>query len=299
MRRRTFIGAAAATIAAPAFAQDAGQPTEPNVNTTLVKSGYAPVNGLEMYYEIHGEGGTPLVLIHGAFSAIGSSFGAMLPGLAATRQVIGLELQAHGHTADIDRPLTYENFAADVAAALAHLGIAKADLLGYSLGSRVAFEVASRHPDLVRKLVLLSFGHRMDTLQPGLKDGLGEMQPSMMYGSPWHVEYQAIAPQPENFDRLFEKKTVLDKATVDIADEAVAALTQPTMLLAGDADLVTIEGVATAFRLLGDGGFGDTPAGQPKNAVGIVPGASHVTVVAKADVLVPMVTGFLDRDHAV
>src|ERR671910_1450105 len=124
-------------------------------------SGYAEVNDLHMYYEIHGTG-QPLVLLHGAFSAIGTSFGELLPQLAKTRQVIAFEMQAHGRTADIDRPLTIEQMADDTAAALRHLGIEEADIFGYSMGGSVALHLAIRHPDVVRKLVLASVTYKLD-----------------------------------------------------------------------------------------------------------------------------------------
>ncbi len=161
-------------------------------------SSYASVNGLQMYYEIHGTG-QPLVLLHGAFSAIGTSFGELLPALAKTRQVIAFELQAHGRTADIDRPLTIEQMADDVAAALRQLGIEQADIFGYSMGASVALHVAIRHPEVVRKLVLASVTYKLGGVHPGLMEGLGEMKPEMMFGSPWHEEYIRIAPNPEDF----------------------------------------------------------------------------------------------------
>src|SRR5215217_5818323 len=122
------------------------------MTSSAPQTGYAPVHGLNMYYEIHGSG-QPLVLVHGAFSAIGTSFGELLPELAKTRQVIGFEMQAHGRTADIDRPLSIEQMADDTAAALRQLGIERADIFGYSMGAGVALQVAIRHPEVVRKLV--------------------------------------------------------------------------------------------------------------------------------------------------
>jgi pimeloyl-ACP methyl ester carboxylesterase len=166
---------------------------------TAAKTGHVPVNGLEMYYEIRGTG-QPLVLLHGAFSAIGTSFGQVLPGLSQTRQVVGFELQGHGHTADIDRPLTLEGMADDVAAAIGQLGIKPADIFGYSTGAAVGLQLAIRHSDVVRKLVLASVTYTLDGVHPGLMEGLGEMTPAMMYGSPWHEEYVRIAPHPEDFD---------------------------------------------------------------------------------------------------
>src|SRR5918994_1174009 len=191
-------------------------------DTAPVRTGYAPVNGLNMYYEIHGEG-PPLVLLHGAFSAIGTSFHNVLPALAETRQVIGLEMQAHGRTADIDRPLSPEQMADDTVAALEHLGVEKADFFGYSMGSDVALHVVVRHPDVVRKLVLASAAYTLSGVHPGLMDGLAEMKPEMMFGSPWHEEYMRIAPRPEDFAVLFEKKTQMDREHPAISRRTRAA----------------------------------------------------------------------------
>jgi pimeloyl-ACP methyl ester carboxylesterase len=246
-----------------------------------------------MYYEIHGTG-QPLVLLHGAFSAIGTSFGALLPGLAAERRVVAFELQAHGRTADIDRPLTLEQMADDVAAALRHLGIEQADVLGYSMGGAVALRLAIRHPDVVRKLVLLSVTYTLDGVHPGLMDGLGEMQPEMMHGSPWHDEYMQIAPRPEDFARLFTKKTEMDRGTTDVPAEAVQAIRAPTLLVIGDSDLVRPEHAVEMFRLLGGGVFGDMPPGLPDSQLAVLPGTSHVTIVSRADLLLPMLSAFLD-----
>ena len=255
---------------------------------------YADINGLHMYYEVHGSGGVPLILLHGAFSAIGTSFGKMLPGLSATRQVIGVELQAHGHTADIDRPLRLEYLADDVAAFIRHLGLPHADVFGYSNGAAVALRVAVQHPDVVRKLVVASVGYTMAGVHPGLMEGLGEMQPEMMHGSPWHDEYMRIAPRPEDFNRFFAKKTEMDKAVRDIPAEAMRSLRAPVLLIAGDSDLITPEHAVEMFRLLGGGVFGDM-APMPASQLAILPGTSHTGVADRAEWIVPMVTAFLDR----
>lgn len=258
-----------------------------------MQSGYATVNGLDMYYEIHGTG-QPLVLLHGAFSAIGTSFGKLLPLLAKTRQVIAFELQAHGRTADSDRPLTLEAMAEDVADALHQLGIERADVLGYSMGAGVALHFAIRHPERLRKLVLISVTYNLEGVHPGLMDGLGEMKPEMMFGSPWHEEYLRIAPRPEDFNRLFAKKTEMDRQIRDFPAETIRAIQAPAMLVIGDSDLVRPEHAVEMFRLLGGGVFGDTPAGLPDSQLAILPGTSHVTIVERAGWLASMIDSFLD-----
>src|ERR671919_509457 len=262
-------------------------------NNSPAQTGYVPVNGLNMYYEVHGTG-QPLVLLHGAFSAIGTSFGNVLPSLASTRQVIAFEMQAHGRTADIDRPLSYEQMVDDTVAALKQLGIEKADFFGFSMGAGIALQVAIRHPEAVRKLVLASVTYKLDGVHPGLMEGLGEMKPEMMYGSPWHEEYLRIAPRPEDFPRLFEKKTQMDRQIKDFSEEAIRRILAPTLLIIGDSDLIRPEHAVEFFRLLGGGVFGDTPAGLPNSQLAVLPGTSHVTLVERADLLLAMIPAILD-----
>jgi pimeloyl-ACP methyl ester carboxylesterase len=262
------------------------------MTTAPSQTGYAPANGLKMYYEIHGAG-QPLVLLHGAFSAISTSFGSLLPELAKSRQVIALELQGHGRTADIDRPLTIEQMADDTAAALEHLGIAQADFFGYSMGAGVALHVAIRHPGIVRKLVLASVTYNRSGLHPGLMEGFESMQPEMMYGSPWHDEYVRLAPDPNAFATLFAKKSQMDLEIPDLPAETIQAIAAPTLLIIGDADIIRPEHAVEMFRLLGGGVAGDM-AGLPRSQLAILPGTTHVTVVQRADLLLAMIPPFLD-----
>lgn len=261
--------------------------------TTPMKSGYVVVNDLNMYYEIHGEGQS-LVLLHGAFSAIGTSFERILPGLARKRQVIAFELQGHGRTADIDRPLTVEGMADDIAAALPQLGIEQADVLGYSTGGFVALHFAVRHPEILRKLVLMSVSYTLSGIHPGLMEGLGKMKPEMMYGSQFHEEYMRIAPRPEDFERLFEKKTQMDRLFKDFSEEQISGIKAPALVMIGDSDLIRPEHAVEMFRLFGGGIFGDTPAGLPDSQLAILPGTSHLSIADRADWLVSMINEFLD-----
>jgi pimeloyl-ACP methyl ester carboxylesterase len=258
------------------------------------RSGYAPVNGLNLYYEIHGEG-EPLVLLHGNFSAIGTSFGALLPTLARTRQVIAIEQQAHGHTADIDRPLSVGQMAEDTAALLRHIGVEQADFFGYSMGSAVALEVALRYPALVRKLVLASVSYQVAGMHPGLMDGIEQLQPEHMAGTPWEAEYARIAPNPGDWPKLVEKIKHLDKNLNDWTAEQIRSIQAPVLLIIGDSDIIQPEHSAEMFRLLGGGVSGDM-AGLPKSQLAILPGTTHVSLVSRADLLLAIIPPFLDRE---
>jgi pimeloyl-ACP methyl ester carboxylesterase len=298
-RRRALVTAAAATLTVPILVATptAGQKGLA-MSTAATQTGYAPVNGLQMYYELHGAGeGAPLVLLHGAFSAIGTSFGKMLPGLSASRPVIAVEQQAHGHTADIDRPLTLEQMADDTAALLRYLNVDRADLFGYSVGAAVALQIAIRHPALLRKQVLASVSYTSEGLHPGLMAGLEGMRPEQMMGTPWYEEYLEIAPHPEQFPTLFAKKSQMDKTIKDLWPETIKAITAPTMIVLGDSDIIRPEHAVEMFRLLGGGVVGDV-TGLPNARLAVLPGTTHVTVVDRAEVLVPMIQAFLDAPVA-
>lgn len=272
----------------------AGEDSYPKGRTsmTMSKGSYAPVNGLNMYYEIHGEG-QPLVLLHGAFSAIGTSFGKLLPGLTRERQAIAVEMQGHGHTADIDRPLRYEYLADDIAALLSHLGIAQADLFGWSLGAGVALQTAIWHPQLVRKLVLASVTYKSDGLYPELLAAIEHSKPEDLAGTPFYEEYTRIAPHPQDFPRLFAKQQQLDSEIQDCPPEAIRAIKAPTLLIIGDSDIIRPEHIVELFRLLGGGVIGDFD-GLPRSRLAVLPGTTHVTLMDRAEWLVSIITQFLD-----
>jgi pimeloyl-ACP methyl ester carboxylesterase len=174
--------------------------TDPQAGCSPVQTGYAPVNGLSMYYEIYGEG-RPLVLLHGAYMTI-DMLGALLPGLAAKRRVIAAEQQGHGHTADVDRPITYEQMADDTAALLAHLGVGDADIVGYSMGGGTALQLAIRHPAVVRKLVVASASYTSDGVHSVAREMFPSITPELFAGSPIEEAYQRTAPHPGDFPKL-------------------------------------------------------------------------------------------------
>jgi pimeloyl-ACP methyl ester carboxylesterase len=263
------------------------------MTATENRTGYAPVNGLEMYYEIRGEG-DPLVLLHGSFMTIGLNWGELLPILAERRQVIAVEMQGHGHTADIDRNPTLEHFADDVAALLDHLGIDRADVLGYSLGGAVAVQVAIRHPEQVRKLVVLSSPFRPDGWLPEVLAGIAAVSGEMLEATPLGDAYRAVAPNPDGFAALVERIKTVDTVSASATDDAIRGIAAPVLIVIGDADGIRLEHVAEMFRLLGGGVFGDF-AGVPPSRLAVLPGATHVGLMMQTDAIARLVIPFLDE----
>jgi len=302
MRRWTFIAMAVTSgtfLVAPVrgFAQaNAGTatPTENEGDETgsSPQTGYAPVNGLEMYYEIHGSG-EPLVLLHGAYGAIGL-WGPILTTLAENHQVIAVELQGHGHTADIDRPFNYEQFADDVAALMDHLTIVQADIVGYSMGGTTGLQVAIRHPELVRKLVTIAANYRKDGYYPEVLAGLGALTPEVFAGTPEEEVYLRTAPNPADFPVLVEKHNELDTMEFAFPDEDMRSITVPAQLLFGDSDIVRLDHAVNMYHLLGGGVPGDF-VGLPAAQLAILPGTTHLTIVSeRTDQLLAMIEAFLD-----
>jgi pimeloyl-ACP methyl ester carboxylesterase len=261
------------------------------------KSGYAPVNGLKMYYEIWGLG-KPLVLIHGGAGAT-ENFAEILPELAASRPVIAVDLQAHGRTADIDRPLRYELMADDVAALLEHLGMERADLMGYSLGGGVALRTAIQHPGAVRKLVALSSAFRRDGWYPEVLAAMARSSPESaaeMKQAPMYRLYSSVAPRPEDWPVLFTKLGELLRRDYDWSSE-VAAMKTPTMVVIGDADSIKPSHAVEFFGLLGGGrrDAGWDGSGRPVSRLAILPGTTHYDSFSSS-ALPGIVESFLDSD---
>ena len=260
------------------------------------KGDYAEVNGLNMYYEIHGTG-RPLVLLHGAYMTI-DAMGEVVPELAETRQVIAVELQGHGRTADVDRPLSYEQMADDTAALLRHLGIEQADVFGYSMGGGVALQVAIRHPEVVRKLVVASASYTSDGMHPELLEMIPTLTPEVFAGSPIEEAYLRTAPNPDDFPTLVAKLKQLDMEPFAWPPEDIRGIAAPTLLIIGDSDAIRLEHAVELFRLLGGGVMGDL-AGLPKSQLAVLPGTTHFVppgsaVLDRADWLLSMIPPFLD-----
>jgi pimeloyl-ACP methyl ester carboxylesterase len=256
---------------------------------------YAQVNDLDMYYEIHGDG-PPLILLHGAYMTI-DMLGPLLPGLAEQRRVIAVELQGHGRTADVDRPMTYEQFADDTAALARHLGLEHADVVGYSMGGATALQVAIRHPALVRRLVVISASFRFDGMPAVAREMFPTITPEMFAGSPIEEAYQRVAPHPEDFPELVAKMTALDSTPFAWPDEQIRAIAAPTLIVLGDSDGITLEHAVEFFKLRGGGVMGDL-AGMPESQLAVLPGTSHFVppgsgMLDRADWLLAMIPPFL------
>jgi pimeloyl-ACP methyl ester carboxylesterase len=250
---------------------------------TQAQTGYAQVGDLNMYYEIHGTG-RPLILLHGAYMTI-DGMGPLLPGLAGTRQVIAAEMQGHGRTADIDRPITYEQMADDAAGLARVLGIDSADVVGYSMGGGVALQVALRHPELVRRLVLASAGFASDAMPPEALAMFPSITPEMFAGSPIEQEYLRLAPNPGDFPKLVEKLKQLDTTDFAWPKDDIRAIAAPTLIILGDSDGVRLEHAVEFFKLRGGGVMGDL-SGLPESQLAVLPGTTHY---------VPPGSGLLDR----
>ncbi len=230
---------------------------------------YAAVNGLRMYYEVHGRG-RPLVLLHGGGSTVKTSFGALLPALARTHRVIAPEQQAHGHTADVDRPLSFEQMADDTAALLRQLGVRGADVLGFSNGGHVALLLALRHPELVGRLVLCSSFYAREGLAPALREGFDHARLSDL-PAPLREAYLAVAKDPEGLRAMFEKTVAMMRTFPDVPEGDLRALRVPTLIMVGDRDVVLLEHEERLARLL------------PDARLAVLPDASHGEYLGTAE----------------
>ena len=291
MLRRRFIATTAAGTILAASALACAQ----THTTTAFKTGYALVNGLNLYYESHGTG-EPLILLHGGLGAT-EMFGEVLPLLSKTRRVIAVDLQAHGRTADIDRPMTFEAMADDIAALMKHLEIERADVMGYSLGGVVALRIAVRHPDMVRKLVLVSIAFKLDGWYPEIVSGMahvGAGSAEAMKQTPMYQLYARIAPKPADWPVLLTKIGELLRMDYDWSKD-VAAIKAPTLLVFGDADAVRTAHAVQFFELLGggkkDGGWDGS--GMSNARLAILPGLTHYNIFS-SPALASTVTPFLD-----
>jgi pimeloyl-ACP methyl ester carboxylesterase len=260
---------------------------------------YADVNGLNLYYETHGEG-RPLVLLHGGLGS-GEMFGPIIPALAARHQVIVPDLQGHGRTADIDRPLDPRLMADDIAALIDHLGLEDPDVVGWSLGGMVALLTAAKYPAKVRRMVAASANIGPEAIYPEIREQQGQVNAAaaeFMKDTPMYELYMRVAPRPEDFPRLLDKIGAAMAQDFDYADD-VRSLQVPTLIAAADADMAPPSHYVEVFKLL-DGGLRDggwMGEGRPKggHALAILPGLTHYNL-GESPQFAYAVIGFLDAE---
>lgn len=248
------------------------------------------VNGMQMYYEASGSG-EPLIVLHGAYMNI-PSMGEIIPMLAKTHRVYALELQGHGRTTDIDRPITYPNLADDVAAFMDAVGLPKADVFGYSMGAAAALQLAIRHPARVNRLVAASVAYDARGWQPAFTAMIPQMTVDMLAGTPLEQEYRKLAANPDGFRELARKLVALEHEPM-AWEAGVKALEMPVLVIAGDADVATLEHTVAMFRLLGGGVMGDMGKPLPASRLAILPATSHTAVITQASLLHALIEPFL------
>lgn len=255
-------------------------------------TGYAPVNGLKMYYEIHGSG-EPVVMLHGAFMAITDEWRDWVNELSKTHKVIAVEMQGHGRTADIDRDMTYDNLSDDVAALLDYLKIPSADVVGYSLGGVVALDTAIRHPDKVRKVVSISAWIRSSGWAIDTNEFWSKFTWEMMKGTPAELGYKKLNPTPDGFPRFFGHLKATAMRQFDLGADKLKATKAPMFFIHGDADGVRLDHIAEMYRLKGGDLHGDMHP-HPDSRLAILPNTTHVTLMNRMTTIIPMINDFLD-----
>jgi pimeloyl-ACP methyl ester carboxylesterase len=245
-----------------------------------------------MYYEVHGSG-DPVVLLHGAFMTITNNWTGWIGELSKTRKVIAIEMQGHGRTADTARDITDENLADDVAALLEQLKIPRADLIGYSMGGAVAMQCAIRHPDKVRKVVIISSYFRRDGVVKEALDAIPKLTADDFKGSPIEAEYKKLSPTPDEFPNFVKRLLATASKGHDISADQLKATTAPMFFIHGDADGVRLEHISEMYRLKGGEIHGDM---RPRSAsrLAILPNTTHVTLMDRRSVIITMVNDFLD-----
>jgi len=278
---RTVLLAAALFTAVPAYAQSGPV------------GDYAEVNGMRMYYEVSGQG-EPLIVVHGAYMNI-PTMGGIIPRLAETRTIYAVELQGHGRTNDIDRPITYPNLADDIAAFMDAVGLEKADVFGYSMGAAASLQLAIRHPEKVDQLIAASVAYDASGWQPAFTDFIPQMVPEMFVGTPMEDAWKELAPDPDGFRGVVEKLIALEHEPM-AWEEDVKALKTPMLIIAGDADVSTLEHTVALFRLLGGGEMGDMGVPLPASRLAVLPGTSHTAVINQVELLHGFIEPFLQGE---
>lgn len=265
--------------------QSNGQQIKPS------NSGYAPVNGIKVYYEVYGEG-RPIVLLHGAFFTINLNWGQLIPELSKTRKVIAIELQGHGHTPFSDRKLSITTLARDVEGVMDYLKIDSADVAGFSMGGSVAYQFAIQSPKRLRKLVIISSTYKTSGWLPVVNGGFKNLKPELFDNTPIKAAYDAVAPDKTKWTKFLEQMFAFAQTPFDCGDANIAKITAPVLIISGDNDgLDKIELIKT-YKLLGGAVSADLQP-MPKSQLAIVPSQGHVSVMMQTTTILTYLDGFL------
>jgi pimeloyl-ACP methyl ester carboxylesterase len=254
-------------------------------------SGYAPVNGIKVYYEVYGEG-KPLVLLHGAFMTIEGNWGQLIPELSKNRKVIAIEMQDHGHTPYSDRKLDIATLASDVDGVMNYLKVDSADVAGYSMGGSVAYQLIIQHPKRVKKLVIISSTYKSTGWLPVIANAFKNMKPEMFENSPMKTAYDAVAPDKTKWTKFIEQMLVFMETSFDMGDANIAKITSPVFIISGDNDGLDKVELAKTYQLLGGGGTADMGP-MPKSQLAVVPSQSHVSLMMQTKTILGYLDGFL------
>jgi len=254
-------------------------------------SGYAPVNGTKVYYEVYGQG-KPLVLLHGAFMTIELNWGKLIPELSKTRKVIAVELQGHGHTPFSERKLDFATLASDVEGVMNYLKVDSADVAGYSMGGYVAYQLAIQSPKKVTKLVIISSTYKSTGWQPEVANAFKGMKPELFANSPMKTAYDAVAPDKTKWTPFLEQMIAFAGVPFNLGDDNIAKITAPVLLISGDNDGLDKMELIKTYKLLGGAVCADF-VGMPKSQLAIVPSQSHVSLMMQTTTILTCLNGFL------
>lgn len=253
-------------------------------------SGYAPVNGIKLYYEVYGEG-KPLILLHGAFYTIGLNWSELIPQLSKTRKVIAIEMQGHGHTPYSDRELSITNLASDVEKLMDYLKIDSADVAGYSMGGSVAYQFAVQSPKRLRKLVIISSTYKTEGWLPVVNGAFKDFKPEFFDNTPLQTAYDAVAPDKTKWRSFITQMVAFAQVPFNVGDSNIAKITAPVLIISGDNDGLDKVELMKTYELLG-GGLSDLQP-MPKSQLAIIPSQGHVSVMMQTATILAYINNFL------
>lgn len=257
----------------------------------LSESGYAPANGIKVYYEVYGKG-KPVVLLHGAFMTIDLNWGELIPELSKNRKVIALELQGHGHTPFSERKLSHTTLASDVTKVMDYLKIDKADVVGYSFGGEVAYQLAIQSPQRLNKLVIISSTYKTNGWLPEVNKALEGMKPDLFTNSPMHTAYNAVAPDKTKWTPFLQQMIASAGQPFDLGDNNISKIRVPVLIIAGDNDGLDKTELSKTYKLLGGDVFADMEE-MPKSQLAIAPGQTHVSLMMQTAMILNYLNNFL------